>query len=226
MKNIKTKVLGFALAIAAALGVAMPQAAVFADKNIDIHASDYGYGEYTVIVKGTGFDGVFDEDYVTFYYYPVYAEASKNDEIGGFDLNLEYSADDGTIDTGAVAKMMVNVYDSNGQKVRELSSIKVLPPTTHIELPFEQYGLSTGTYTIKITAYDKEGNKLYKDYELEVYYEAPYIPAPNTGGIMGNLNISNTDYLITGITIFGIVAIAGVVFITKNDKKRSTRRRK
>lgn len=227
MSNIKTKILSLVLVAAAALGVAiLPQAEVFADKNIDINVSDYGYGEYLVTARGVGYSGVYDEDYVVFYYVPVVAEATKNDTIGGFDVGLTYSADDGTPDTGEVAKLVINVYDSNGNLIQGLSPVTVLPPTTTVQLPFGDYGLESGTYTIAVSAYNSMGEELYKPYEIQVYYEAPSIPVPDTGGFMGNLNISKTDYLVTGLIIFGLVGIGGFAFIAKRGKKTSSRRRR
>lgn len=226
MKNVKAKILGAILTIATAMGAIAPQAAVFAEKNIDIKVSDYGYGEYLVKAVAIGYNDVTDEDYVTFYYLPVVGEATENSSIGGYDVDLQYSADDGTVDTGEVSKIIVNVYDSNGNLIEGLSPVEVLPPTTHIELPFEKYNLPTGTYTISISAYNIDGEELYKPYEIEVYYQAPALPVPNTGGIFQDLNISRTDYLITGLIIFGIVAVAGVTFIIRNDKKKVTGKRK
>lgn len=226
MCKIKTKILGLALVVTAVLGVMLPQAEVFADKDININVSDYGYGEYLVTARGVGYGGVYDEDYAIFYYYPAYAEATKNDNISGFDVELTYNAYDEASNTGEVAKLVINVYDSNGNLIKGLSPVTVFPPTTTVQLPFGDYGLESGTYTIAVSAYNNLGEELYKPYEIQVYYEAPSIPVPDTGSFMGNLNISKTDYLVTGLIVFGLVGIGGFAFIAKRGKKTNSRRRR
>ena len=46
----------------------------------------------------------------------------------------------------------------------------------------------------------------------------------DTGGLFKNLNISRTDYLVTGIGLFLVVGIGSIVFISKHN--RSNKRRK
>ena len=227
MKSIRNKLkkcFGFALAALVMPFVALvPQAAVSA-VDIDINASDYGYGDYIITVRGTGMDGVYDEEFVAFSYYPVYAEATEDDEVGGYVVDLEYSADDGsTEELGEVAEIVINVYDGNGNLVEGLSPITVTPPTNKVELPFDDYGLDSGTYTISISAYNRDGEELYKAFEIKVDYEA--IPVPDTGGLFQNLNISKTDYLVTGLLIFAVVGIGGIIFINKRSKRSARRRR-
>ena len=87
--------------------------------------------------------------------------------------------------------------------------------------------MPTGNYTVEITAYNAEGELLYgKPYYTSVYYEA--IPVPDTGGMFVGLNISKTDYLITGLIIFSVTAVLGFVFVAKGrgNKNRLTARRK
>ena len=51
-----------------------------------------------------------------------------------------------------------------------------------------------------------------------------FLAVPNTGGLFGALNISKTDYLITGVIVFLLTGIFGAVFIAKRQKKISRRR--
>ena len=192
---------------------------------VDLGEADYGYGEYLLVVKGVGYDGVYDEDTIAFSYYPVYAEATEDEDTGNYIVDLDYDADDGTEDGGEVASIVINVYDENGNLVDELSPITVTPPTTSIELPFADLGLPSGTYTVVVAAYDANGEKLYKDYVFTIKYEAIEVPnTADTGRFLQNLNISKADYLITGLMIFFLVAVAGVVFITRSEKKKAPAR--
>ncbi|MBR3052295.1 hypothetical protein IKG60_01585 [Candidatus Saccharibacteria bacterium] len=203
------------LAVATLLPVAGVQA-----KDINISTSDYGYGDYVVRVTGTGISGS-DEDSVLFRYYPVSAEVTEDTETGDYYADLSYNADDGTeTSTGQVSKIVISVYDENGNPVEGMSSIEVTPPTTRVKLPFAEDGLKSGKYEIRIAAYDREGELLYKPYVVWVEYSA--ILVPDTGDIFRGLNISKIDYLTTGLIIFGIVAVAGFVFISKNDKRKAT----
>lgn len=227
-----TKILSLALVVIAGLGVTlMPQADTSA-KDIPIAASDYGYGEYVVTARGVGYGGVTDEDYVVFYYYPAYAEVTENEEADGYDVDLFYNAYDGTEDGGEVASLVVRVYDSEGNLIEGLSPVTVIPPTNKVTLSFGDHGLKTGTYTISVSSYDKDGKLLYKAYTVNVDYDDGTVPVPSTGtpdtgGLFQGLNISRTDYLVTGIGIFLVVGIAGAVFVAKSKKSaRSSRRRR
>ena len=190
--------------------------------------SHYGYGEYIMKAFGSSIDGTYYEALTDYTYQPVDTNITIEDGKAKVDLDYDPYDESGETD-GDVAKIVIEVRDKGGKLINiqpNPNPMTITPPTKHFELDLSGYGLPTGTYTITATSYDIDGNVIYEPYTMEFYYEAPAIPAPNTGGIIGNLNISKTDYLITGLIIFGIAAVAGVVFITKNDKKRSTRRRK
>lgn len=198
------------------------------EKTYDINLQDagFGYGEYVITLRGEGSGGLTDEDSVAFSYYPVVADATEDENTGETVLNLDYEAYDPSNPggTGEVAEIEINVYDENGNLVEELSPIKVTPPETSVVIPFNDYDLPSGTYTIKTTAYDKDGNELYKAYVNHVIQKKEDIPVPNTGGLFGALNISRADYLITGVIVFLLTGIFGAVFIAKRQKKTSRRR--
>lgn len=229
MKTLK-KILVSALML---LAIAIPGQAVSA-KEIDIPAAEYGYGKYLVTAKGVGYDGVYDEDSVLFYYLPVYATASIDDVTGKHYVDLEYAADEGETETGEeltgeVAKMIINVYDKDGKLVEVLSNVTVLPPTTRIEIPFAAKELPSGTYTISISAYNTDGEELYKPFLLTVEYKAAEVPdagAPDTGGLFQNLNISKEDYLVSGLIVFFVLGIVAFGIVARNKKTDSRKRRR
>lgn len=180
---------------------------------LDLLAEDYGYGEYRVEIVGIGFNDVKDFETVEFALYPVVGEANEADD-GKVYLDLQYDTENENINT-----IGINIYDENGNLVNVLSPITVNTPDMRVELPFAENNLPTGNYRIEITAYNVEGDALYKPYITYYYYEM--IPVPNTGALFSNLNISRTDYLVTGLIIFFLAAILGIVFIVKGRSNKS-----
>ena len=188
--------------------------------SLDLLAEDYGYGEYRVEIVGIGFNDIKDFETIEFAFYPVVGEANEAED-GKVYLDLQYDTENENINT-----IGINIYDENGNLVNTLSPITVNSPDMRVELPFAENNLPTGNYRIEITAYNAEGEALYKPYITYYYYEM--IPVPNTGTLFSNLNISRTDYLVTGLMIFFVAAILGIVFVTKgkNSKSRLNRKRR
>lgn len=181
-----------------------------------------GYGDYVVRFIGDGLDGVQCEDAVTFSYYPVTTTLDINEVTDEVYVDLDYNLEDEDIDY-----LIIRVYDEKGNLVSPLSPIKVPRGTTRTELPLIDYGVPSGKYKIETTAYDAEGEAIYLPYIMYLNYTAPASPdVPNTGGATtgGGLNISKTDYLITGMIIFFMAGFAGIYFIVR-DKKSPRRKR-
>lgn len=182
----------------------------------------YGYGEYVFTVSGDSAEGVPAESSVSFAFVPV--SVNINQDGSKVSVDLDYDADEGTGGDGQVAKVVINIYDENGNPVGP-SPIVVTPPIKNYTFDMSDYGLPTGTYTVSAQAYDINGNPLYKPFKRQFYYEARRTPVPDTGGVMGDLNISKTDYIITGLIVFSVVGISGAVFISRHDKKTGNRRK-
>ena len=177
---------------------------------IDLSEAIYGYGEYTIYIRGDNGAGLVDEDVVTFSYVPVSAKVEE-DEAGKVDVLLDYNEDSEDLD-----HFIINVYDEEGNLVPGLSGIVVEKPLKDVELPFAEKKIPAGTYTIKVGAYDTNGELIYKTFDTVFVYDP--MKVPNTGGLFKALNISKTDYLITGLIIFFTVGLSGIVFIFKNKK--------
>ena len=230
----KVRLLGSVLTLVFAfLTVFMPAKAASA-KTIDINASEYGYGKYIVSVKGVGYDGVYDEDSVLFYYLPVYARAEVDSVTGKHYVDMEYAAYEGEVEEGEelkgeVAKIIINVYDKDGVLVEALSPIEVLPPVTRVEIPFAAKEMPSGTYTISVSAYGIDGDELYKPYVLTTEYKAAEVPdagAPDTGGLFQNLNISKEDYLVSGLIVFFVLGIVAFGIVARNKKTTPRKHRR
>ena len=131
-------------------------------------------------------------------------------------------------DEEKVDTIVINVYDEDGNLVEGLSPIVVEAPNKSVVIPFDDPNLDlpSGNYTLVVQAYNADGVELYRENSLVVYYEKIEIPdtavpdteAPDTGGFFRNFNISRTDYLLTGLTIFTIVGISGAVFISRRGR--------
>ena len=75
---------------------------------------------------------------------------------------------------------------------------------------------------------------MYKDYDVDLKYDTAGVPdtdgegdkdksdvdVPDTGGLFAGLNISKSDYLITGLAIFFLTGITGLFFIIRKKNKR------
>ena len=116
----------------------------------------------------------------------------------------------------------MTLYDENGNEVPGISPIIVASPEKMVEIPFADYDLPSGKYTLVIVPYNNRGEALYRTITLDFYYTAPEIVVPdtaNTGGLFNNLNISRADYLITGIGLFVVIGLGSIVFISKRSRK-------
>ncbi len=181
----------------------------------------YGYGQYVFTASGDSIEGVPAESSVNFSYVPVTASVTQDGSKVSIDLDYDETGGTGT---GQVDKVVINIYDKSGNPVGP-SPVTMTPPNANYTFDMSDYGLPSGTYTVSVQAYDVNGVKLYKPFEVQFYYEARRTPVPDTGGVMGNLNIAKTDYIITGLIIFSIVGISGAVFISRHDKKTGNRRK-
>ena len=180
---------------------------------LDLSDPLYGYGEYTIIIRGnTG--PVVDEDSIKFTYVPVSAKVEE-DDTGKVETILNYDNDSVDLD-----HFVINVYDNDGNLVPALSGIVVEKPTKNVELPFAEKKIPAGKYTVSVAAYDTNDDLIYEAWD-EVFVYDP-VRVPNTGGFFESLNVSKADYLATGLIIFFTVGLSGIVFIAKN--KRTSRK--
>lgn len=183
----------------------------------------YGYGNYFIDTTGIGWNSAKDSDYTSFLLTPIKGGIEREEVDGEYKYYLDIEDDDDGTGESVVKEVVVRIYDEDGNEV-PFSPITVDPSDDRIELPFSDYGLEDGTYRIEIYAYGEDGLLYDNPYVIMLDYVAKVPQTPDTGGIFQNLNISKTDYLITGLMIFGLVAVCGVVFIMKNDKKKVSRK--
>ena len=195
---------------------------------------EFGFGEYTISVSGTGIDNTpIPGDSVSFLYVPVLASAAQDSETGKTYLDLDYNPyTEG--ETGKVDSLEINIYDDEGNLVSSISPILVDAPEKRVELPFGEHDLKSGKYRVEITAFGKGKNELYTPHNTTADYnanlpldedESSDIYVPDTGSLLNSLNISKVDYLITGAMFFCIVGVSAFVFILRKSKTDSKKRR-
>lgn len=187
-------------------------------------SKDLGFGEYTVTVNGMGVDGIqLPGDSVNFSYYPVIGSTESNFSTGKVFLDLDYLPYEPN-GLGRVNTIKVNIYDKDGNLVSQLSNMIVNAPDARVELPFDRYGLPWGEYSVEIIAFGINGDELYLPYYTTAVYKFIIPETPNTGTMFESLNISRTDYLITGALMFSIIGVSSIVFVIR--RSTSSKRRK
>ena len=197
-------------------------------------AEQFGYGKYAVSLTGEGLDGSALEDRVEFEYIAVGGNIENPGSEGGIDnpteitIDLDYDDEDTSLgEDDKVTQIVIEVFDDNGNRVDAIPTIVATPPQKQVTIDFEKYGVPSGYYTIVLTPYNAKGNALYKELRFRVYYDGSIVvpSTADTGGLFKVLNISSSDYLITGIGVFLVVGIGGLVLIAKRSKNSGSKRR-
>ena len=182
----------------------------------DFNAPEYGYGSYILTVEGVGEDGVTDTDIIEFTYLPFIATLNEVDKKTYVDL--EYDNETGESE---INKFIIEVFDKDGNLVAPLSPIEAFPPETRVSVPFENYDLAPGEYTIKVTAKDASGEDLFvRDLSKEISdIPVPSADTPDTGSFFRNIGVSQSDFLISGLVVFFVIGLCGIVVISRKSKK-------
>lgn len=177
-----------------------------------------GFGDY--VLQVTNYSGVGSvEDSVSFKYVPLKLTTIGSAENGDPIVEVEYAS--------KIKSFDLQSYDKDGNPLFDKPiNVDVDNPGVagkkQVTLPFGSYGAASGDYTVSAIGTDLSGNVLSNHpVYTDVEYQAPDAPeVPKTGGILGNLNISRTDYIITGLIMF-VIATA---FAVRALRKRSNRR--
>lgn len=177
--------------------------------NLDLSGPNYGYGDYVLRITAERPEFLPHEDAFAFSYQPFAAEAKEDPETGNADLTIEYE------DNTGIEYFTVIVRDKDGVIVNAIPETRVNVPGKTSVVPFAGTNLPGGDYTIEIIAYDAKGNSV----TVTVPYTYAPVKVPDTGGLLSTLNISKSDYLITGLIVFFLTGIGGAVYITKSTRK-------
>ncbi len=189
--------------------------------------SNYGYGKYIFTAYGYGYsyeagnedaEGAigYAEDLIKFTYLPVMAEENED---GSYKVVTDTST------TSRVDYVYITVdgeviKDANGQP-KKFYDGDIIPMDNLVAKPGD------APYTIGLTAYDSDGEALYNEFTYS--YVSDLVPdtgAPDTGGLLKNLNISSEDYLITGLLVFFVLSIVALGIIMRGRATKSVKRRR
>lgn len=213
-----------------------------------LNLDDYGYGVFQARVSGSHLDienAV--EDVIEFSYGAV--DSNLGDGKTEYDEEHPLTSDP-VIDLGVdpedtrIGHVTLCVYygkGTDGKPVEDMCPLEVNAPFDDVVLPFGEQGLPSGWYTVDIQAYD--GNDDLLDEEILTFYyklvennqaqpphtsgpsspSSPSPESPDTGGApFADLSVSRQDYLLTGLIVFLIAAVGGVVIVLS---KRASKKR-
>ncbi len=184
--------------------------------NFDFDDPEYGYGNYILTAVGEAEDGYKDQDIIEFTYLPFIAALDEQDNKTY--VNLEYDNDE---TLGRIKEFVLDIYDKDGNIVSGLSPVTLLAPGTRVEVPFGDYDLATGEYTIRVTAKDSNGVIPYsQDLKKDITdVPVPSADTPDTGGFFRNIGISQSDFLISGLIVFFVIGVLGIIVVSRKSKK-------
>lgn len=126
-----------------------------------------------------------------------------------------------------VEKVSVQVYDADKNPVFVDKDGKETPLLTtkdafkdgklSITLPMSEYNAKPGKYVAYFTATNSE-DKVVSINEYWFEY-MPKVEAPGTGSIFKDLNLSRTDYLLSGLVAFGAVAGFALYLVFRKSRR-------
>ena len=189
--------------------------------------SNYGYGKYIFNAYGYGYsyeDGNEDtegavgytEDFIKFTYLPVMA---VENEDGSYSVATDTSS------TSRVDYVYITVdgeviKDTNGQP-KKFYNGDIIPVDNLLAKP------NSEPYIIGLTAYDSNGESLYNEFTYSYISDlVPDTGAPDTGGLLKTLNISNEDYLVTGLLVFFVISVVALGIIIRGRTAKTSKRRR
>ena len=207
------------------------------------------YNRYVLHVESHSPIG-YDEDDIEFYYVPaVLTQTGSADTTQDPVVNIEYDEGVAKVEVMPVDSKGNPLFDK--PIILELTpdeTGKFPAGSKSVTLPFGSYGLDSGEYSVVVTSYkqtsepavdeddnpitDEDGNPIY-NYGYEVlpspidtfrvsYVQPPAPDVPDTGRFLGNLNIAQSDVIITSVVAF--IGVAMVAFLLLGRKKKDYRK--
>lgn len=189
--------------------------------SVPVDLDEYGsFGNFTFTVKTTA-DDYFAEDSVNIDYVVLDVEDAGKAENDDPIIDIVKYSD-------KIDILLIQAYkQSDGEPLFDPEFpqlIAELNADGTIVLPFEDNNAENGKYLIVVTGYtvDEGGNpdveigmdSVLIDYQRE---EEPIV-VPDTGELLKNLNISQTDYIITGVIVFMIITGGVLVYMKKSRR--------
>jgi hypothetical protein len=159
------------------------------------------------------------KDSVRFTYAAIQAEEPVVSPTGA---TVKYRVDY----TSGVKSLTYQIFDEKNNAVSEPINVNTTDPEAggymDIEIDVTNLDMASGTYKILTTGFAGEnGTGMNIGSSLVTFdYTSPDSPnVPDTGSLLTSLNISNADYLITGIVGFTAISIAALFIVLKSKKR-------
>ncbi len=191
--------------------------------NIDLTQYKSKNSQYKLTTQAYDFEGVaIPSDVTTFSYTSTIITPEPKPEEGG-NPSIEIDVND------EVEKVIIQIYDKNGNPILVDKDGKETPIIVDksafdengkliVELPLDSYGVKEGEYTVVVDAYDKNGNIISKK-TTPIEYTPATPELPNTGSLVGELNISRLDYIITGLIAFALISGFAVYLVLRKSRR-------
>ena len=156
------------------------------------------------------------------------------DENGNPIYDLYYSNDSKNTE--------INIYDNSGKSIFDKPI--VIPSSDdrysqdggieHVNEEIDKVritikmpeGIESGVYSASSKAIDADGNEMGPAHTIQFDYEAPAPDVPDTGSFLFGVNVAKSDFLITGLIIFFIVALGAVVLINRRENMSKSKKRR
>ena len=174
------------------------------------------YGEYTFTVNASG-DGNTTDASITFTVVPFRVANNGHDDKG--DPIIKITADN------SVKKFRIAVANPDtGEPMFEVIEIDAADlGDGNVTLPFSTNGMTSGDYTVDVTALDDSDTEIGTkdvecDYEEPADEDAPAVP--DTGSFAGSLNVSKSDYILAGSIGLGVTVAIAILYFTKRSKRQ------
>lgn len=185
-----------------------------------------GFGEYTLKATSTGVDGTDYFDVLNFSYLPVVGGEFGPDENGDPSIKVDKvsSKVNKLVVKNAEGEIVGSLTDTDGFSSEKYAN------GIYVPLDFTKIKCSDKLYLYAYHIYDDgTEEELYSHpYPIDMAecIDVPQAGAPDTGGLFQNLNISNEDYLITGLIVFFVLGIVGFGVVARNRKAAAPRKRR
>lgn len=196
-----------------------PESNIYTINDLDLSSAG-SYNKYNVSVSATNLNG-FAEDAVSFFYLPVITDITGHAENNDPILTLSDKSDEVGYITVQAYKQPENTPLFN--PILQYNAEEVLDK--NLTLPFADNNAGDSAYNIEVVSYtsDEEGNigeQIDAPIDTPTEYTPPKVPeVPDTGAFFTNLNITETDYLVTGLIVFFTIGISLIVFMKKSSRR-------
>lgn len=182
-------------------------------------AKDLGDVNCVAAMSSQGLDGEPYNDSVSFQFRPMSVVGSGKDEVNNPIVDVVVGDD--------VELVSIQAFDADGNPVFVDKDGKETPVLTKkeafkdgklsITLPMADYKAKPGKYVAYFTATNSK-NEVISINEYSFEY-VPIVETPGTGSIFKDLNLSRSDYLVTGLVAFGAVAGFAVYLVFRKSRR-------